>query len=43
MAVKLDEKEMDILEECVKATQKTKTDIIVRGIYLVKQELDERK
>lgn len=43
VAVKLDTKEMAILEECVETTQKTKTDIIVQGIYLVKQELDKKR
>ena len=42
VAVKLDESEIAILDECAQRTDSTRTDIIVRGIKLVKHELDKK-
>ena len=43
VAVKLDDAEMSMLDECVKKIDSTRTEVIVRGIKLVKQELDKEK
>ena len=43
VAIKLDDSEFEMLEECVKETQKTRTEIIALGIELVRKELDAKK
>lgn len=43
VAVKLDESEVRLLDDCVNRMQATRTEVIVEGIRLVKRELDEKK
>lgn len=43
VAIKLDENEMRLLNECVDETHSTRTDVVVWGIKLVKKELDDKK
>ena len=43
VVIKLDEGEYATLEECVERLSATKTDVVVKGIKLVKQELDKDK
>ena len=43
VAIKLDDSEFEMLEGCVKETQKTRTEIIALGIELVRKELDAKK
>ena len=43
IAINLDEEELTILDECVEKTSSTRTDVIVRGIRLVKQEVDKKQ
>lgn len=42
VAVKLDEGEITLLDECAARMESSRTDVIVRGIKLVKQELDSK-
>lgn len=42
VAVKLDEGEITLLDECAERMESSRTDVIVRGIKLVKQELDSK-
>ena len=41
LQIRLSKSENDILERCVRATGKTKTDILVKGLALVYKELNK--
>lgn len=43
VAVKLNEKEFAELNECAGQMHSTRTEVIVKGIQLVKRELDAKK
>ena len=39
--IRLDSEEMSLLDECAQRLKSTKTEVLMRGIQLVKKELDE--
>lgn len=41
--IRLDDEMNDMLKECSEKLQTTKTDVINRGIRMVKSELDKKK
>ena len=41
LEIRLTKQENELLEECVKKTHTTKTEVINKGVRLVKKELDE--
>ena len=41
--IRLDSEEMALLDECAQRLKSTKTEVLMRGIQLVKKELDEEK
>lgn len=43
LTIALNTEELQMLNDCAKKTQKTRTDIIVEGVELVKEKLDKKK
>lgn len=43
ITIKLNDDEMQMLNECAERKGKTRTDVVVEGVRMVKQELDEQK
>ncbi len=41
--IRLDSEEMALLDECAQRLKSTKTEVLMRGIQLVKKELDEEE
>ena len=43
MQMRMNEEELKLLDECAASIKGTRSDVIRRGIYLVKAEMDEKK
>ncbi len=43
LQLRMSEDELELLDECAKILNETRTDVVNRGIKLVKNELDEKK
>lgn len=43
VAVKMNEREIMLLDECAKCLNTTRTDVVIKGVELVKREMDEKK
>lgn len=42
LQIRMNEEEMKLLDECVNRTKSTRTDVVNKGIRLVKKELDKK-
>ena len=43
LQIRLSQGELDLLKSCADALDATRTDVVVRGIHLVKRELGKKK
>lgn len=43
LQLRLNQEEMSMLDECVERTGSNRTDIVMKGVRMVKRELDEKK
>lgn len=43
LEIRLTQSEADLLQECTEKLETTRTDVINRGIKLVKEEIDKKK
>lgn len=43
LQLRLNQEEMSMLDECVARTGSNRTEIVMRGVRMVKRELDEEK
>lgn len=42
LQLRMSKEELDLLDECAKRLEESRTDVVNRGIQLVKQKLDEK-
>lgn len=43
LQLRLNQEEMALIDECAKRTESTRTEVVMKGIKLVKQQLDEKE
>ncbi len=43
MQIRMTQEEVDILDDCVKRSATTRTEVVNKGILLVKRELDDEE
>lgn len=43
LQLRLNREEMALIDECAEKTESTRTEVVMRGVKLVKRELDDKK